>query len=198
MLLHSLDDGTTRFVGMGTVGELAVLRKLENFLEIAGEFLLLDIKGTEALDGGACDQYISYYNSAPEDYRYASICCVRCSEIDSLSSVVKCGLSEPMLMPIDQLPEYQAFDGPGQYMYFDFLDYYSSIMKDCGESLRIQLDKTVLFKSSTPQVLAMNPEIPVPISNDFCGMNSYIPHQNQDFFNYCFYQTAWYNSITNH
>lgn len=147
---------------------------------------------------GACDQYISYYNSAPEDYRYASICCVRCSEIDSLSSVVKCGLSEPMLMPIDQLPEYQAFDGPGQYMYFDFLDYYSSIMKDGGESLRIQLDKTVLFKSSTHQVLAMNPEMPVPISNDFCGMNSYIPHQNQDFFNYCFYQTAWYNSITNH
>ena len=50
MLLHSLDDGTARFVGVGTVGELAVLRKLENFLEIAGEFLLLDIKGTEDLD----------------------------------------------------------------------------------------------------------------------------------------------------
>lgn len=147
---------------------------------------------------GACDQYISFYKAAPDDYRYASICCVKCSEIDSLSSVVKCGLSESMLMSIDQLPKYQAFDGPGQYMYFDFLDYYSSIMNDGGESLRIQLDKTVLYKSSTPQVLAMNPEMPIPISNDFCGISSYIPHQNQDFFNYCFFQTAWYNSITNH
>lgn len=147
---------------------------------------------------GACDQYISFYKAAPDEYRYASICCVKCSEIDSLSSVVKYGLSDSMMMPIEQLPKYQAFDGPGQYMYFDFLDYYSSIMNDGGERLRIQLDKTVLFKNSTPQVLAMNPEIPVPISNDFCGMSSYIPHQNQDFFNNCFYQTAWYNSITNH
>ena len=56
MLLHSLDDGTARFVGVGTVGELAVLRKLENFLEIAGEFLLLDIKGTEALDARSINE----------------------------------------------------------------------------------------------------------------------------------------------
>ena len=144
---------------------------------------------------GACDQYISYYNSAPEDYRYASICCVKSAELDSLSSVVRDGLSETRLISRDQLAGYQAFDGPGQYMYFDFLDYYSSIMDDGGEKLQSQIEKTVMFKGSTPQVLAMNPETPVAISNDFCGMSAYILQKDQEFLNYCFYQTAWYHSI---
>lgn len=143
----------------------------------------------------ACKQYIFFYNAIPEHYRYASICCVKCSELDSLASVVRNGLSETELISRDQLANYQTFDGPGQYMYFDFLDYYSSIMYDGGERLKYQIEKTVLFKGSTPQVLAMNPEIPVTISNKFCGMSAYIPRQDNIFLNYCFYQTAWYNSI---
>ena len=56
MVLHCLDDGTARFMGVGAVGELAVLREPEYLLEVAGEFLLLYIEGSEALDARSIDE----------------------------------------------------------------------------------------------------------------------------------------------
>lgn len=50
VIFHRLDDSTTRFVGMRTVGKTTVLGEMEDFLEITGQFFFLDIKRTEALD----------------------------------------------------------------------------------------------------------------------------------------------------
>ena len=56
MFLKRLQHGTTRFVGMGAVGEPAILREVEDLLEIAREFLALHIEGAEALDARSIDQ----------------------------------------------------------------------------------------------------------------------------------------------
>ena len=50
VIFHRLDDSTTRFVGMRTVGKTTIFGEMEDFLEITGQFLFLDIKCTEALD----------------------------------------------------------------------------------------------------------------------------------------------------
>ena len=56
MVFECLQYGTTRFMGMGTVGKAAIFRELEDFLEIAGEFFGLDIEGSKAFDTWGVDE----------------------------------------------------------------------------------------------------------------------------------------------
>ena len=56
VIFHRLDDSTTRFVGMRTVGKTTVLGEMEDFLEITGQFFFLDIKRTEALDARSINE----------------------------------------------------------------------------------------------------------------------------------------------
>jgi len=50
MLLHRLDDGASRLMGVGAIGEPTALRELEYLLEVASELLLLDVERAESLD----------------------------------------------------------------------------------------------------------------------------------------------------
>ena len=50
MVVKGFPDGTAWLVGVGTIGETAVLGEMENLLEIACQFLRLHIEGAEALD----------------------------------------------------------------------------------------------------------------------------------------------------
>ena len=50
MILKGLKHRTTRFVGMGTVGETAVFRELEDLGEVTGELFGFHVEGTKALD----------------------------------------------------------------------------------------------------------------------------------------------------
>jgi hypothetical protein len=61
VVFDGLQDGTAWFVGVGTVGEAALLGKLEDFLEIAGQLFALHIEGAKALDTWGVDEVtISY------------------------------------------------------------------------------------------------------------------------------------------
>ena len=54
-ILDCLLDSATRLVGMCAGGEAAVLRDLQHFREIAGDFLLLQIYQAEAPEPGRVD-----------------------------------------------------------------------------------------------------------------------------------------------
>ena len=60
MFLNRLDYRAPRFVGMGTVRELTILRELEDFLKIAGQLFLFDIKGTKALDTRSINEITTF------------------------------------------------------------------------------------------------------------------------------------------
>ena len=56
VVFDSFQHGTSRFVGVGTVGELALLGELKNLLEIAGQLLALHVKRAKALDTRRIDE----------------------------------------------------------------------------------------------------------------------------------------------
>ena len=56
MVVERLQDRAARLMGVGTIGETAVLGKLEYLTEITGQFLWLDIEGAEALDARGVDE----------------------------------------------------------------------------------------------------------------------------------------------
>ena len=56
MLLKGLEHSATRLMGMGAVRETAVLREMEDILEIAGNLLRLHIERAKALDAWSVDE----------------------------------------------------------------------------------------------------------------------------------------------
>ena len=50
VILERLQHSTSRLMGVGTVGEAAILGELEDLLEIAGQLLGFNIEGSETLD----------------------------------------------------------------------------------------------------------------------------------------------------
>ena len=56
MILEGLKYGTAGFVGVGTVGETAVLGELEDLGEVAGELFGFDVEGAEAFDARGVDK----------------------------------------------------------------------------------------------------------------------------------------------
>ena len=56
VVFDGFEDSAARFVGVGTVGEAALLGKLEDFAEIAGEFLTFHVEGAEAFDAWGVDE----------------------------------------------------------------------------------------------------------------------------------------------
>ena len=56
VFFYGFEYGASRFVGVRTVGEPALLGVLEYLLEIAGQFLGLHVKGSEALDARCVDE----------------------------------------------------------------------------------------------------------------------------------------------
>lgn len=55
MVLESLDDGASGFVGMRAVGESTSLRHLEYLGEVAADFLGLHVERSESLDARRID-----------------------------------------------------------------------------------------------------------------------------------------------
>ena len=56
VVFDGFENGAARFVGVGTVGEAALLGKLEDFAEIAGEFLTFHVEGAETFDAWGVDE----------------------------------------------------------------------------------------------------------------------------------------------
>ena len=56
VVFDGLQDGTAWFVGMGTIREATLLGELEDFLEIAGQFLAFHIEGAKAFDAWSIDE----------------------------------------------------------------------------------------------------------------------------------------------
>ena len=61
MVLEGLENGTSWFVGVGTVRKAAILREREDFLKIAGEFFRLHIKDTKAFNSWGIDEIPLFY-----------------------------------------------------------------------------------------------------------------------------------------
>ena len=55
VVFYGFDYGTAGFVGVGAVGEAALLGELEDFLEIAGQLFAFHIEGSEALYSRSID-----------------------------------------------------------------------------------------------------------------------------------------------
>ena len=56
VVFEGFEDGTTRFVGVGAVGEAAVFCKSEDLGEVAGEFFGGHVEGAEAFDARGVDE----------------------------------------------------------------------------------------------------------------------------------------------
>ena len=56
VVFYGFEYGTAWLMGMGAVGEAALLGEFEDFLEIAGQLLPFHIEGAEALDAGSVDE----------------------------------------------------------------------------------------------------------------------------------------------
>ena len=56
VVFDGFENGAARFVGVGAVGEAALLGELEDFAEIAGQLLTLHVEGAKTLDAWRIDE----------------------------------------------------------------------------------------------------------------------------------------------
>ena len=69
VVFDGFEHSTAWLMGVGAVAEAALLGELEDFLEIAGEFLALHIKGAEALDAWSVDEPSVIISGITVDHR---------------------------------------------------------------------------------------------------------------------------------
>ena len=134
-----------------------------------------------------CKQFMEYYNTAPEEFQYASVCCVDCSEIYKVAEFIRNNVDSVFSVDQLQLSEYQSLDASGRNLYFDFYDYYSSIINpDSVHTFNILFDKMVLYKESTYRTCEyIMPDSLVELKfSTYNGVGSYILQQDNLYYNY--------------
>ena len=124
----------------------------------------------------SCNEFYNYYNSMSGWEKMAGISLVNTEGLDSLARCFRKIISgyEGRIDSIDA-SNIQCFDRFDHHVFFDLEDLLVKMGTDreLMNEFRLQLDKCVPFKISTPSIFPGDrEEIPV---NSYCGMSIYIP-----------------------
>ena len=141
-----------------------------------------------------CTEFYDYYNSMSGWEKMAGISLVQTNELDSLARcfrkvVAECGDRVDSL----DISKIQCFDRFTRHVFFDLEDVVVKLAphRELMNEFRLQLQKCVVYKTSTPYIFPGDrEEIPV---NSYCGLSVYIPLAEYEAsgLNDAYRETAW-------
>ena len=131
--------------------------------------------------------YFDFYNRMENAERSATVALIDVRELGSLATEMNKLTVEGEAQETDR-SSVQRLDAITEQYHFDFQDFINKTFPKADKaSFVTQLNKTVLYKAHTPQLLGMYD------INTYCGLSCYIPHPNRaDLTDY--YKTLqWYD-----
>lgn len=153
------------------------------------------VKGTTQAMIKSLDNYLEFcYTDYYQDGQISGMASlIDCSQMDSLASSFKKIIGNSMLK-IDEPDSVQSFDGPYSHLYYDLGQYTTTIAGNVEhlKSFNEQLDRTVIYKVSTPYVYnsSVFPNNMLEVKR-FSGLSSYIPGANS-YYDTLYSLTEWY------
>jgi len=142
--------------------------------------------------------FYDHYNALASYNQSASVGVVKCDELESLAAET----NKLITTHVDQLNNIstsgiQYLECYSPHEFYDFGGFIESFTTEEERiGFEVQLNKTVLYKASTPKILSVLSssyyEL-IPISN-FCGINTYIPQNNTSSLNTSYKSYEWYTA----
>ncbi|GHT33419.1 clostripain [Bacteroidia bacterium] len=133
------------------------------------------------------ETYFDFYNQKTNAERSATIALIDVRELEALAAETKKLFIENLPATINRT-DVQRLNAGGEAYQFDLLDFINKTFPNAyKENFTAQLNKTVLYKAHTPQLLGMYD------INTHCGLACYIPIDEQQNLNNYYKTLQWYN-----
>ena len=131
--------------------------------------------------------YFDFYNRKENAERSATIALIDIRELGNLAKEMHKLMIENEAQAMDRL-SVQRLDIFSEQYHFDLLDFVSQTFPQADKTHFIsQLNKTILYKAHTPQLLGMYD------MNTYCGLSCYIPHPNRSDLSDYYKTLQWYD-----
>lgn len=133
------------------------------------------------------ESYFDFYNQKENAERSATVAWIDVRELANLAKEMSKLISENQVQPIDR-STVQRLDVLSKQYHFDLLDFVNKTFPQADKTDFVsQLNKTVLYKAHTLQLLGMYD------INTYCGLSCYIPLSNRPDVNNYYKTLQWYS-----
>jgi hypothetical protein len=140
-----------------------------------------------------CREFMKLYSS------YGAISAVKTGNLDNLAAISRT-LIQRYKSRIEgfDVSQIQKYDANDITLFFDFLDFMENIADNNSDlqTLRNQLEQTVIFEDHTSSILTLDEEsnsVIIDITRS-CGLNCYIPGQHP-YIDEAYKTTSWYKEV---
>lgn len=191
-LADAIPDGVFDFIAfdacyMGSVEVAYALRNKAQYIvssscEIIDEGFPYETVTRDFINGNLlkmCSEFYSAYNRKGGWYQTASISLVNTYGLDSLARCFKkIVATHKAEIPTLDVSDIQRFDRFKKHVMFDLEDFVDKLgtNRDDLMEFRLQLEKCIPYKNSTPYICSRYPDDPDGIKMvSFCGLSVYIP-----------------------
>ncbi|PXV59441.1 cysteine peptidase C11 family protein [Dysgonomonas alginatilytica] len=134
-----------------------------------------------------------YFSNNTGYEQSATFSIIKTSELDNLADFVKnnCDFNKEI-----SLNDIQHFDRYSYRLFFDFEDYYSSLLENDTQKTELSalIEKAVIWKAATPSFMIGYNGF---IINKHSGLTSYIPQERFAYLNNEYQKLKWSDSIIN-
>jgi len=140
-----------------------------------------------------------YYSAMSGYYCSAAVGCIKCSELEALSAKTRALICAHTtdLYSFD-VSLVQHLDSYSPHLFYDFGDFVRSFTTAAErDSFEQQLEKTVVYKACTDNILSVNSSncyVYFPV-NHFSGLNTYIPSSLTENRNASYRTMEWYTAV---
>jgi hypothetical protein len=140
--------------------------------------------------------YYEHYNKESEYYRSAAVGVTKCSQLDTLAALTKkLIVAHATELNAFKASSVQYLESYSPHLFYDFGHFIESFTSQTERSaFEDQLNKTILYKACTPNILSVNGgSYYIPITH-FSGLNTYIPCSNTMTNNAFYHDMEWYKA----
>ena len=131
--------------------------------------------------------YFDFYNKKENAERSATVALIDVRELENLAKEMSKLTAENEMQQIDR-STVQRLDVTSKQYHFDLLDFVNKTFPQADKTSFVsQLNKTVLYKAHTPQLLGMYD------INTYCGLSCYIPLADRADLNNYYKTLQWYD-----
>ena len=154
---------------------------------------------TEADYIKAASLYYDYYNALSGSNQSASVACIKCSELDSLAiefgKLINAHIDD---LNVFNASSVQPLDTYSPHLFYDLGHFVSCFTtEEERASFERQLDKTVVYKACTPNILSMSSDgytSSFSVSH-YSGLNTYIPQSSNLARNASYLALEWSTTV---
>jgi hypothetical protein len=139
--------------------------------------------------------YYEHYNKENGYTRSAAVGVTKCSQLDTLAALTKkLIVAHATELNAFKASSVQYLESYSPHLFYDFGHFIESFTSQTERSaFEDQLDKTILYKACTPNILSVNSSVShyIPIAH-FSGLNTYIPTSDTMTNNASYHDMEWY------